>query len=73
VRTWPEADHGGVLITAEHSRCGTTLKDGAGDIFGLIARGRRLVRGESNAMIPNLGGDLGDLFGSPGDGALLLP
>jgi hypothetical protein len=41
----------GLLSLAETSRCGTTSEDGAGDIFGLLARWRRLARGGSNEMM----------------------
>jgi hypothetical protein len=45
VRTWPAADRGGVFSAVEPTRCGTSWEDDAGDVFGLLARRRRLVRG----------------------------
>ena len=46
--TWPAADRGGVFSTSEPFWYGTTLEDGAGDFFGLLARGQRLrARGKA--------------------------
>jgi hypothetical protein len=64
-RTWPAMDRGGVFSSAETSRCGTTSEDGAGDIFGLLTRWRRLARGGSNVMISSHDGGL-RLVAAPG-------
>jgi hypothetical protein len=40
VTTWPAADRDGLFNMAELTRCGTTLEDGAVDIFDLLARWR---------------------------------
>jgi hypothetical protein len=49
----------GLSSLAEISRCSTTSEDSTGDIFGLLARWRRLAFGGSNEMISNLCGDFG--------------
>jgi hypothetical protein len=49
VRTWPAADRDGVFNMAETSRCGSSSKDGVGDIFGLLLRWRRLACGEATS------------------------
>jgi hypothetical protein len=56
VRTWPAANCGGGFSIAETFWCGSSSKGGAGDIFGLLLRWRRLACGGSNILISCHGG-----------------